>query len=238
MAGIKMYLKRTVLFGLVTVLVSACLSAPEFSHEPAIGFYDIIFKHGATEFDQDSLILTITFQDGNGDLGLAPDGADTWEPYHDLTPFPHVNESRFVQLFDRNTAEYDTLPPYEFPYTCTNYYIFETDTFYVQPNEFHNNIYVTFFVKKNGEYTEFDFLELSKPQCNLGYDGRYPRLNDPNRDRPLEGKLKYKMKSAAWELFFRQDTLKLDVFIYDRELNKSNMVSTPDFVLKNITVGG
>ena len=233
-----MYLKGTVLLGLIAVLVSACLTPPEFPLEPAIGFHDIIFKHGADQFDQDSLILTITFQDGNGDLGLAPDGADTWEPYHDLTPSIHVTEQRFVQLFDRMTPPYDTLPPYEFPYYCTNYVIIELDTFYVQPNEFHNNIYVAFFVKKNGEYTEFDFLEISKPQCNLGYDGRYPRLNDPNRNRPLEGKLKYTMKSAAWELFFRLDTLKLDVYIYDRALNKSNTVSTPDFVIKDITVGG
>lgn len=233
-----MYLKGTVLLGLIAVLVSACLTPPEFPNEPAIGYYDIIFKHGATEFDQDSLILTITFQDGDGDLGLAPDGNDTQDPYEDLLYFDHEYEDRDVQYKDRQTPEYDTLPPYEFPYTCTNYVIDELDTVYIQPNEFHNNIYVAFFVKKNGEYTEFDFLEISEPQCNLGYDGRYPRLNDPNWDRPLEGRLKYTMKSAAWELFFRLDTLKLDVYIYDRALNKSNTVSTPDFVIKDITVGG
>ena len=95
-------------------------------------------------------------------------------------------------------------------------------------------------MKKNGEYTELDFLELFEPQCNgVAYNGRYPVLNpDRDRERPLEGKLKYTMESPAWELFFRQDTLKLDIYIYDRALNKSNIISTPDFVLKNITVGG
>ena len=113
------------------------------------------------------------------------------------------------------------------------------DTMYTEANEFHNNIFVTFFLKKNGEYEEFDFLALFAPQCNpIGFDGRYPLLNDPDRDRPLEGKLKYTMKSAAWELTFRLDTLKLEVYIYDRALNKSNTITTPDFVLRDILVGG
>ena len=234
-----MYLKGTVLLALLAGLVSACFTAPEFPVEPTISFKDIIFKRGATEFDLDSLILTIGFQDGDGDLGLRPDGPDTQDPYNDIWFFTKTDGS-FVTLADRSLPGFDTLlPPYEFPYTCINYSeIIGADTMYTEPNEFHNNIYVTFFVKKNGEYAEFDFLELSKPECNLGFDGRYPLLNLSNRDRPLEGKLKYTMKSAAWELIFRLDTLKIDVFIYDRALNKSNTISTPDFVLRDITVGG
>ena len=242
MGGIKIYLKGTVLLGLLTILVSACFNAPEFPNEPSIAFNNIIFKHGALETDPDSLILTLDFRDGDGDLGLRSDGPDTGAPYHDLWVFINVNNpDSLVKLSDRNTPQYDTLPPYEFPYKCINYTLAGGDTIYVQPNEFHNNIYIDFFVKKNGVYTEFIFADLFAPECNpLTFNGRYPILNepDPNRDRPLEGNLKYKMESAGWELVFRQDTLKLDIYIYDRALNKSNMISTPDFVLKNITVGG
>jgi hypothetical protein len=240
MGGIKTYLRGSVLIGLFAILLSSCFNAPEFPNEPVISYNNIVFKNGATEFDQDSLILTINFQDGDGDLGLRPDGADTDNPYHDIWFFTKSDGS-LVTLADRSLPGFDTLlPPYEFPYTCINYSeIVETYTFYTEANEFHNNIYVTFFTKKNGEYKEFDFLELFAPQCNsVTFNGRFPLLNDPNRDSPLEGNLKYKMKSALWELTFRQDTLKLDVFIYDRALNKSNIISTPDFVLKNITVGG
>jgi hypothetical protein len=245
MGGIKMYLKGTLLLGLLIILVSACFNAPEFPNEPSITFNDIIFKHGATDLDPDSLILTLNFQDGDGDLGLRADGTDTEPPYNDLWFFRNVNYpigiDSAVKYSDRFTPEYDTLPPYEFPYKCVNYTLAENDTFYVQANEFHNNIYVDFFVKKNGIYTEFDFLALFEPECNpLTFNGRYPVLNepDPGRARPLEGKLKYSMESAGWELIFRQDTMKLDIYIYDRALNKSNLISTPDFVLKNITVGG
>ena len=95
-----------------------------------------------------------------------------------------------------------------------------------------------YFVKKNGEYTEFDFETAFDPLCGETFDGRYPILNPDGRDRPLEGVLKYKMQSAGFELLFRLDTLMLEVYIYDRALNRSNVIQTPDFVLRDITIGG
>ena len=93
-------------------------------------------------------------------------------------------------------------------------------------------------MKKNGVYNEFDFETAFDPLCGETFDGRYPLLNAGGRDRPLEGVLKYKMQSAGFELLFRLDTLMLEVFIYDRALNKSNVIRTPDFILRDITIGG
>ena len=53
--------------------------------------------------------------------------------------------------------------------------------------------------------------------------------------RPLEGSLRYGMTSSGWLFLFR-DTLKIEVMIQDRALNKSNVVSTPDFTLDMISV--
>ncbi len=238
MAGAKKYLSGVIITILVMVVSSACFVAPEFANEPSISFNSIIFKKGATDLDPDSLIVTVNFQDGDGDLGLRSQGADTSSPYHDLWVFAK-EDGTFLTLADRSLPPYDTLlPPYEFPYYCTNYIVNGNDTLYVEPNKFHFNIYVKYFLKKNGIYTEFDWLTAFDPICGQTFNGRYPLLNDPNRQRPLEGKLTYKMKSAGFELLFRQDTLKLDIYIIDRALNISNTISTPDFVLKNITVGG
>ena len=148
-----------------------------------------------------------------------------------------------MKLSDRNNPAFDTLPPYEFPYYCTNYVLEEDatgaiDTFYVQQNEFHNNIHVKFFTKNNGVYEEFDWVTEFDPICGESFNGRYPLLAPVGREKPLEGKLKYKMSSAGFELLFRQDTLKLEVYLYDRALHKSNVIETPDFVLKDITLGG
>lgn len=235
--GGRRYLWGLVLIVLSTVILSACYKAPKFANTPSISFNKIIFKKGSTDFETDSLILTVNFQDGDGDLGLRSQGLDTGAPYHDLTMF-FDGDINLVTLAHRNLPDYDTLPPYEFPYYCINYTVIENDTIYVQPNKFHFNIYVKYFVRKNGIYTEFDWLTAFDPVCGQSFNGRFPLLNNPNRSRPLEGKLSYKMKSAGFELLFRQDTLRLDLYIIDRALNISNTISTPEFVLKNITVGG
>jgi hypothetical protein len=237
MGGFKVFFKGTIAIILMGIVLGACFTAPEFPNEPSISFNNIVFKKGADQFDQDSLILSINFQDGDGDLGLRNEGADTREPYHALWAFTKP-DGTLLQLKDRDNPDYDTLPPYAFPYYCINYTINEEDTIYVEPNKFHYNIYVKYFVRKNGVYTEFDWLTAFDPICGETFNGRFPLLNNPNKERPLEGKLSYKMKSAGFELLFRQDTLMIETYIIDRALNISNTISTPDFVLKDITVGG
>jgi hypothetical protein len=43
------------------------------------------------------------------------------------------------------------------------------------------------------------------------------------------------MLSSGWESIFRNDTLRIDVEIQDRALNRSNQVSSPDVTLRQIT---
>lgn len=72
--------KGLLLFG-ISVLVTACFNPPEFSVVPSIDYTGIYFKDGDGE-NPDSLVFTITFKDGDGDLGLSATQID--EPYHDL----------------------------------------------------------------------------------------------------------------------------------------------------------
>ncbi|MEN8248202.1 MAG: hypothetical protein ABFS32_04670 [Bacteroidota bacterium] len=238
MGGYRLLVKGTLVVGVFVLFMSACLTPPEFPNEPEISFNKIIYKEGGTEFASDTLVLTINFQDGDGNLGFVDDSMDISPPYHQDNYYIKLSDSTYVTLADRALPGFDTLlPPYEFPYTCINYHnTNETDTFYTEPNEYYYNIYVNFFVRKNGIYTEFDWLTLYN-DCNTPYHGRFPLLNIPYRDRPLTGKLKYNMESVTGlRPIFRDDTLKLEIYIYDRALNKSNVIETPDFVIKNITV--
>lgn len=218
------------------VAVISCINTPEFSVEPSISFNSIVFKKGLTEFDADTLRVTMDFTDGDGDLGLNKD-YDVGPPYNELFGF-YKADSTYVTYADRFNPKYDTLPPYEFPYYCTNYFIQDNDTIFVVKNKFHFNIFVKYFVKKNGVYSEFDWVTAFDPICGETFNGRFPILENLNRNKPLEGKLSYNMTSAGFELLFRQDTLKLQIQIVDRALHESNVVETPDFVLKDITVGG
>ena len=242
---------KSISFLLPIILVLGCqeIDIPiTISDIPEISFKEIEFIDGATEFDQDTLRLTLLFKDGDGDLGLRPDGEDIKDPYHYMWFFTKTDGS-FVTLADRSLPGYDTLPPYEFPYTCINWrQIVDEDTLYTEPNEFHYNIYVSYFVKKNGVYEEFDFFALFEPQCNLvSFDGRFPRIALPTdqanypitisddifkiiQTSPYSGELEYSMRSVLFQLTFLDDSVKLKVKIYDRSLNSSNWIETPPFV--------
>jgi len=70
----------------VSATVTSCFDPPQFSDVPQIDFLDsrsqFYFREGTTDNPTDSLVITISFRDGNGDLGL---GADQIEaPYNDI----------------------------------------------------------------------------------------------------------------------------------------------------------
>jgi len=60
------------LAGLLTLGLSSCLKAPEYSSTPEISYDSILLKHDvSTSQPIDSVFITIRFQDGDGDLGLS-----------------------------------------------------------------------------------------------------------------------------------------------------------------------
>ncbi len=109
------------------------------------------------------------------------------------------------------------------------YYFVVVDYFYIKTNPYQYNFKVQFFVKNNdGTFSEFDFR---REYCET-HDGRFPRLTD--KDRALEGVINYSMVSSGFLATFSIKTLKLAITIYDRALNTSNTVETPEFRLEEI----
>jgi len=93
------------------------------------------------------------------------------------------------------------------------------------PNEFHLNYYINLYRKVNGEFIQFEFGDVT-------LNGRFPSLNVEGQEGPLEGVLRRSVViSSAYP--FRNDTIRFDVFIIDRALNKSNLVET-DTVVVNV----
>ena len=85
----------------------SCFDSPELSSIPKINFYSIDFGKAQSEFRPDSLVLKITFEDGDGDLGLDPNFVD--EPFHPTNFYIAQNGS----LIPIGTRAYDpTLPPF------------------------------------------------------------------------------------------------------------------------------
>lgn len=213
---------------LILGMAMACNKPPELPIDPNIEFEYVQFKEAD---GADSLIISIYFKDGDGDLGLHP--SETFPPY---------NSYDVVLNNNGDTVKIGSSP--DLPaYNPVDYIILydgkgeATDTVLVELNENHYNFFVRFFEKKNGEYTEFKWRD---PPYYQTFDGRFPILNTDIvngglRERPLEGSLRYGMTSNGWLLLFR-DSLKLQIQIQDRMLNKSNTVETPDFTLESITI--
>jgi hypothetical protein len=86
-------LKGVIIFGFLNALLG-CFDPPEYSIEPEIDFVKIEFAEVGSFSDADSLILTINFKDGDGDLGLRPSQID----------FPFNTNNFFVGENQQKTA--------------------------------------------------------------------------------------------------------------------------------------
>src|SRR5690554_3596743 len=102
----------------------SCERPPEFSHEPKIAFTKVTFGEGGVN-SQDSLSITIFFEDGDGDLGLTTEEAER-PPFHENTYFsatppyePITNIDGIPRESLLKYGDLDSLPSYN----CINYLI-------------------------------------------------------------------------------------------------------------------
>jgi len=224
--------------------------------------FKFIDDPSTSDSEYDSLEITINFMDGNGDLGI--DADDLYPPFNDSYYFPNLilnpDSARLITYSDRKLIEYDTLPEFNADTECTSWFIVRQnaqnsqlfleidgvyyfdeiknyigDTLYFQRNKYHNNFYIDIYEKQGDEFALYDF---PAPGCEIPYNGRFPtKINPggPNNSRALEGTLKRTigMNPAFW-FGSHNDILMLEIYIYDRAFNKSNVIRSPEFRLEDI----
>jgi hypothetical protein len=225
------------------VVLNGCFETPDFPIVPQIEFDNIRFIELPGFGDPDTLKLTIKFKDGDGDLGFDPTNPeDNAGDYRERFYYIDNNGDLIVYNTRRNPIYEDILPPYEHPYTCTNWVInptigstLVTDTVYFEANPNYYNIFVEFLLKNpDGTFSEFDWRFINPSGCGTDFNGRFPLLKDQSRPSPLEGRLTYDMQSIGFRPLFNLRVLKLRVTIQDRALNRSNTIETPEFTLDDI----
>ena len=99
-------LKSLYLFG-ISIGVTACFDPPEYSTTPEIDFESIYFLEAKSPGERDELVLTLTFRDGDGNLGLS--ATDIEPPYHDVNYYL-ANDGDTMPLQKRTV--YDQLPQF------------------------------------------------------------------------------------------------------------------------------
>jgi hypothetical protein len=89
---------------IISIVLGSCFNPPEFPNVPEIAFDRIEFNQGV---DTDSLVLYITFKDGDGDLGLsAEDINDLGAPFNNITYYqtsPNIVDGK-RELIPLNTT--------------------------------------------------------------------------------------------------------------------------------------
>lgn len=212
---------------LVTVMGwTSCISPPEnFPSVPVIEFSSLAYVPTS---GPDSLIVAIKFKDAEGDLGLS--ATEITPPFNPLTYKRDIIGNLIT--YSKRPADAPTYNPIDWVINPIINNQTVNDTIWVEQNENQYNIFVRFFRKRNGQYTEFRWQD---PPFFTTFNGRIPRILNSSEDQPVEGEIKYRMLSSGWESIFRNDTLRIDVQIQDRELNRSNEISSPDVTLRQIT---
>jgi hypothetical protein len=204
----------------------SCITPPDdFPSVPRITFESLEF---VSLPGPDSLIIGLKFQDGEGDLGLSATDI--------LPPFNSINYQRDPS---GNLITYAKRPAQAPAYNPIDWVIdpiinnqVVKDTIWVTQNPNQYNIFVRFFIKRNGKFSEFKW---SDPPFFTTFNGRFPRILTTEEGQAVEGNIRYGMLSSGWQSIFRTDTIRVDVEIQDRQLNRSNQVSSPEVTLKQIT---
>ena len=237
----------------------ACHEQDEvYLDEPRIEFLDIAFKKGGNGV-RDSLKLTIQLTDGNLDFGL--ESSDLDFPYQpsfyyskddgqkvssDKLKRGEIEPESLIQLRDRSTPPYDTLP---LPESSCHYYDYQTGTIgqfehsylYFEANENRNNIFIDFYYENvDGSFSEYDWFQET---CTT-FDGRIFPTNTLSVDEvrirgpfsakmisPKKLRITYDMTSLGFTKVFGSKKIKLRVYVKDQALNTSNIIETPAFLL-------
>jgi len=161
----KIILKTGLLiFSGILLILSSCRKFEEYPIIPYIEFVSFAKIYNDTLYVYDKAYLTISFTDGDGDIGL---------------------------------EQSDTLPPYDY------------------------NFFISYFEKQNGEFVE---LILDPP-----LNARIPILTPSGTNKSIKGEIED-------EIFLnytsQYDTIRIEVYILDRALHKSNVIQTPEIYIK------
>jgi len=184
-------LKLVGIFSVLLLAVGSCFDPPEFPVEPQIDLKGIYF--GVSADRSDSIVLSISFKDGDGDLGLSTElisypfnarnyflknngqliPVPTFSPYSDVGPLIYLEDQvgklATIDVITDPLYE-DQVPSYVYPYTC-NTYIF--DTLYVQQGDeriIDGTYNITDTLTSPGLPSLYEIREIWYTEKNPNYD--------------------------------------------------------------------
>jgi hypothetical protein len=102
-------------------------------------------------------------------------------------------------------------------------------------NRFYHNMFVRYYEKYNGEF----HLTTTGPfkEDTIIYKYRFPYITPDSRNKAIEGKINttisgIQITSPSFPERTYDGQIRFEIFIVDRDLNRSNVVSTPPIPFK------
>ncbi len=149
--------------------------------------------------------------------------------------FPITPAIELKEIYsERDTGNYDQDVIVVFNFTDGDgdigYYAPETglnDPIFDTPGgQYYNNFIVAIWRKTNGVWEKDTVAANGDP---LDISARLPYLTPTGKNKALKGEIK---RTLPVDAGLRNDTFRYDIFIYDRGLHSSNVVTTPEIILR------
>jgi len=141
----------------------------------------------------------------------------------DYSDIPEIEFSNWVSYFD--TGQFATRGALTILFRDGNGDIGLNpgDTFppYDTSSQYYYNYVITYFEKQKGDFVKIDL--------NPPYSARIPVLTPEYPGKSIKGIIADTLDLNPKPTF---DTIRFELFIYDRSLNKSNIVTTPEIILR------
>ena len=98
--------------------------------------------------------------------------------------------------------------------------------------KYYYNYLITYMEKRAGQWSYYlMYNNITLRYDTVNYNSRIPWLTPDAGNKAIKGEIELQMKVLR-PLVSNYDTVRFDAFIYDRSLNKSNVIRTPEVILK------
>lgn len=232
-------------------VVDSCIKQPDYPNVPQIQLGSFSLRRGTgANFGFDTLVITIKFKDGNGDIGIGQtdlarqDGkyVSPWYWVYDTT-----NISNYGYTTDGNPADLPSNTSYKFinykarnlnfsgitipaTYNCVNWAIgknvgsSKVDTLFITQNSLAYTLNMDLYTRRltSDPYVYYD---PGANDCSPNeFKAALPDLSNDRKSSPIEGSFTYKFEYLGFAAKFSGQYLKFNITITDREGNVSNTV--------------
>lgn len=97
---------------------------------------------------------------------------------------------------------------------------------------YYYNYIITYMEKRGGQWRYYlIFNDITQQYDTVNFNSRVPWLTPDAGNTAIKGEIELMMKILR-PVDSNYDTIRFDAFIYDRSLHKSNVIRTPELIMK------